>query len=226
MNAIDFVPAHYRESQRGRRRVLRQAALLGLVTACMAAWHWSNNARLAELEMLASIAQDHARATESQLREMAVLETRRQTILRQTQLQRELSLPIGVTPAVATLAKLMPPGLAATRLSVSLPRPAPAPKLPSAKGKGHGPAVPAAKEPEPTLPMRLEITGLAPDDMAIADFVGRISAQPLFANVKMTYSRAAQAHGVRGREFRVEMEVPLDREYRPAKSAGEVAGAF
>ena len=186
MNQIDFLPAHYVQAQQRRSRLVRQAAMLAVVACCMIGWHWSNGRRLAELEMLAKIAQDHAQATQSQLQELAKFEQRRQTILRQTQVQRDLSLPIGVTPAVAVLANLMPPSMATTRLSVVSARPTPAPK-PLAAAAGHAAPAPAAEPAAEALaPMRIELTGLAPDDMAVADFVGKVSAHPLFANVKMT----------------------------------------
>lgn len=228
MNEIDFIPEHYRKAQHRHRRIVREAAMLLVVAAAMAGWHWTNGRRLAELEMLAAIARDHAQATQSQLQDMAKLERRRETILRQTQVQRELGLPIGVTPAVSVLASLMPSSMAATHLSVTTPRPKPEPKVVAIPGRPAPAAPPAsvpAAAPEPVPPMLVELTGLAPDDMAVAEFVGRVSSHPLFANVKMSYSRATQSRGLKGREFRIEMEIPLDRDYHPAKSAGEVAHA-
>jgi hypothetical protein len=50
----------------------------------------------------------------------------------------------------------------------------------------------------------------------VADFVGRLSDYPLFSNVKMLYSRAVVAGELQAREFRIELEVPLDRDYRMA----------
>jgi hypothetical protein len=67
------------------------------------------------------------------------------------------------------------------------------------------------------------MTGLAPSDVEVADFVGRLSDSPLFTSVKMGYSRAAQAGKLRARQFSIDLEVPLDREYRPAGK--EVADA-
>ncbi len=67
--------------------------------------------------------------------------------------------------------------------------------------------------------------GLAPTDMEIADFVGRLSSYPLFTNVKMDYSRAVQVKELKAREFHVQFEVPLDRDYKLVHGAGEVARA-
>jgi hypothetical protein len=149
-------------------------------------------------------------------------------LAKQVKIQRELSPPLKTTQAMATIAQLMPLRVALRSLTLVGKRPTPAVapkesnKKPAAKGR-------ASKKPEkvvPVDPMKIELIGLAPSDGDIAELVGQLSNHPLFTGVKLVFSREATVGDLIAREFRIELEVPLDREYRPAATvaeAGEVS---
>lgn len=87
--------------------------------------------------------------------------------------------------------------------------------LPTASSKTAKPAHAAAIKPTPSdEALLIEFSGLAPNDVEVANLVGALSDNPAFSGVKMLYSRSVTTRGVIGREFRMEMQVPLDRDYR------------
>jgi hypothetical protein len=50
--------------------------------------------------------------------------------------------------------------------------------------------------------IRLVITGLAPSDVDIANFVGQLASSPLFEDVNMGYTREIQFQGKTARQFK------------------------
>jgi len=52
-----------------------------------------------------------------------------------------------------------------------------------------------------TKRMRLVLTGLAPTDVDVANFIGQLSASPLFEDVNMGYAKTVSVEGLTAREF-------------------------
>jgi hypothetical protein len=59
----------------------------------------------------------------------------------------------------------------------------------------------AAQETKSTRRVRLTITGVAPTDMDVANFIGQLASSPLFENIDMDYSRVVEYEGRMVREF-------------------------
>jgi type IV pilus assembly protein PilN len=57
----------------------------------------------------------------------------------------------------------------------------------------------------------VEVTGFAPDDKTIADFVKRLSEQAIFSEVKLARARPASVPDVKGQEYIVRAKIAQDR---------------
>lgn len=211
MNDINFLPDRFLREQKRKARVWREAGLVAVVTLVLVAWYGVMLRQVAGAERLLQARQDELAAANQQTTEMVRLQQEFKRLSHQAQIQERLCLPVAYTQVIAALSRLMPPSLTMTRLAVSSESPAPtvAPRKP-----GTASSRPAAvSAPPPARCMALEVTGFSPTDMDVANFVGRLSEYPLFTNVKMRYSRSHRVGEAPARQFRIELEVPLDCRY-------------
>lgn len=223
MNQINFLPTTFVQQRVRKHRVFREFGWIILTLAVMGGWFYKSRGGLHDQELYAQSIDAQVAAMEDQKTEAVKLQTQQRAMLEQLRMQRGLGLPLDVTAVMGTLAKLMPATMALTDLEITTVRPTPEPVVVRKPGE---PAPTKVKVEEPIAPLKVEMVGLAPADTDVADFVGRLSGHPLFTNVKMVFSRATQAASLQAREFRIEMEVPLDCDYKPAGAvAQEVAHA-
>ena len=224
MSQINFLPESFLRERRRQHRVMRESMLIAVVALLIIVWYAGTQTRVVALEYLVEAKHQEIESIASQQTEMARLDMERGVLMRQLQLERELSQPINHTAMVATLARIMPKSMALTDMSVQMPEPVPSPRLTKAEREkaAERSAVKRKDGPPPPTPvMRVSVVGLAAKDMEIADFIGQLTDHSLFSNVKMVFSRSVELKDkkVMAREFRVEMQIRLDRLYEaPADS--------
>jgi Tfp pilus assembly protein PilN len=211
VNDINFLPDRFLREQKRKSRVWREAGLVAAVAFVLVAWYGVMHGQVAGAERLLQARQDELAAANQQTTEMVRLQQEYTRLSHQSQIQERLCLPVAYTQVIAALSKLMPASLTMTRLAMTSESPGPtvAPRK-SGTASAKSTAPPA---PQPARSMMLEVTGFSPTDMDVANFVGRLSDYPLFANVKMRYSRTHRVDEAPARQFRIELEVPLDRRY-------------
>lgn len=223
MSQINFLPESYLREKRRQNRVMRESMLIAVVALLIIVWYAGTQTRVVSLENLVQAKQQEVQSIASQQTEMAKLDQERSVLMQQLQLERELSQPINHTAVVATLAHIMPRSMALTDMSIQMPAPVPSPRIKvsdKSKTSGRNDNRSVAKAPAGPPPvMRVSVVGLASRDMEIADFVGRLTDHALFGNVKMVFSRSVELKDkmVMAREFRVEMDIRLDRIYEAPK---------
>jgi Tfp pilus assembly protein PilN len=216
MNQVNFLPADYVDHQSRQHRVLRQMLLVVGVVAGVGVWYAVTNQRLAGQEQVAVTLETMTVASRQQAQEIQTLREQQTRLNRLVRLQRQLSVPLTQTQVLATLGQLMPAPLSLQHLAIVARRPAPEP--PDA-ARGDAPAGPLAA---PNA-LHVMLAGLSPDDGEVANFVGRLTEHVLFSDVKLMFSRPLEVNGLLGREFQIEMDIPLDRDFAPP--APEVAHA-
>lgn len=225
MNDINFLPAHYLMRMHRAAR-LRRHALLGVALLLgIAGWAFVAHQRTEGLRDYAAALDSQVQAIRGQSAEVARLQAQRVGLIESVRIHRELAMSIAPTQVLAAIGNAMPQPLSLTELSMNArrPRPTSAAELRSSQTASRRKAAPI-RDAEPDV-LRISIVGLSPDDMHVANFVGNLGETRLFANVKMAYSRPVEVANVTGREFRVDMEVPLDREYRVRELTQGVADA-
>lgn len=63
---------------------------------------------------------------------------------------------------------------------------------------------------------RLTVVGIAPNDVLIAQLIGKLSANPLFTDLSLNYTRTELLHDYDVRRFEIQMVIDLDRLGSPA----------
>lgn len=224
---LDFLPPSFVRDQQRRSRVARQWAMIAVLALGMIGWHFMARARLDGLGRYAASVQAEAAAVRRQASEVIKLRGRHESLTKQVRIQRELEEPLTYTQALATIGALMPQQVSLRSLSIDSPPPTPtADKTAAAPEGGARRGRSASGAPGNRLPvMHLEVVALSPEDPAIADFIAALTEHPIFDGVKVLYSRTVRLRGIPAREFKLLLDVPLDRDYRPSAEGKGVARA-
>ncbi len=233
MNDVNFLPDSYVRQCHARNRRLRHFGMIAAVTVLMGGWLLIDAARLAGLEQYALVVESQASAIEAQARQAAALETQRAELAREVTVQRQLAAPVTFAQITATVGSLLPDAATITDFSLNGRRPLPdvIAKVSNRSGASQGsrmPPAPAGTRREVDQ-VAVSIHGLAPNDVEVANFVGLLSKHALFSDVKLLYSKPLQVGDLIGREFRIDMNVPLERRFessdkQPAKSLAATHG--
>lgn len=225
MSEIDFLPASYHESKNRTRRARREAMLVALAIVGLVAGWWVSRDSNADLRHAVVMAESQAARAASEAERAAKMTLAKQKLESVIALQRKVSQPVTTAQIIAAIARATPTAVTAQRLTLISVRPTMTPKAaPSTKEKAKSSknarkdaassAVPAQ---EPDL-IRVEFTGVAAREELVGQFMQKLAENPLFVSVKLGHSRSLQSDEIVAREFRVTLEVPLDREYRSAVS--------
>ena len=201
--AVDFTPQSYRARERRRRMLMRRVALAVVMLALMGVWTLAHRGQVRQLEQRLANVELQLDQAEARKRYLAELRQQRAQAVHRVSLNRQLSPEVLQTQVLAVLSTLMPREMAASHLTSR-----------RVEASGNEPAR-----------LSLELTGHSPDDMALAELLERLQEHAMFEGVRMRYSRARVTEAGRTRDFRVEMQVKLDRRYTPLAMGEGVADA-
>lgn len=216
---INFLPESFLRKQKKRGRVAREIILVGVVAGCLFILSGASHARYLRMQQVVSLTEEKANSAQQTSAEVSKMQKQQSELALQIGIQRRLEAPVTHTKVLAALSHLAPPSITMTDVSMAMDVPKPTVKPPASKKVDAKAAKPA---PAPSLTsIRMEIVGLSPSDVEVANFVGSLSENPLFSNVKMRYIRATRSKNFAARQFRIEMEVLLNREYRPRSEQPE-----
>jgi len=221
---VDFLPAWYVEREGRRRcghRVTAMLAVLIVGVAVLAVQAWAARSKVQDLY---HHKQELLEKTRRQVTEARKLRLSLTNLQKELRVHRLLHQPINFSQITGTLAAVTPDAIALTGLAmeveqITITRPAP----PStAAEKKAGAKKDVIREQRPVV--AIVIDGLAPSDVDIANFIGRLAESNVFENVKMVYSRQGRREALVTREFQLRMEVRLDVRYLD-QAEGEIADA-
>ncbi len=223
VNGIDFLPPSYHQERARRGLAHRRWVLIVLTALTLTGWAVARHKQSSELAWRTTALETQARTTQQKRSEMEKLHVEREALLYQRKVQRQVGQPVAVSQAIATLGRQLPDSAGLTGIRVTAHRPPPK-ELSSPdddKTKRKAKKKPDAGDALPPNYLAIEVQGLAPDDITVADLVNTMSEYPLFERVTMNFSRVDTLGELVGRRFQISAEVPLDRRYIPtATSAG------
>ncbi|MEL7087026.1 MAG: PilN domain-containing protein [Planctomycetota bacterium] len=228
MNQINFLPESYRRVQRKRGRLLRRVALVGSVAGCVVLASIALKAKSIGQSRTADRLEQTVEAERGAIEVISGVEKQYASLLKRSQLKRVLIPPVSYHDAIGALSDAMPPEIAVTELIMTSVNPEPEPIETDAqrearlKRSATPPDEPAPYEPHL---INIELEGLAPDDMAVANLVAALDTSRLFSRVTMRSSRAAVSRGMQVRQFSLTAVIDLDREFDWTQTKPEVAYA-
>lgn len=203
MNEINFLPNSILEEQKRLQRRVREVIAVLLVIVSVAVWYMTTRNTLSILEEQLASLKSELTADQEQDRELIALQVEYASLAADARTQRLLTIPVETLDIIKIISTVMPQTIAISDFGLRTP-----PPLNQSTDKS-------------VRTVQMHLVGIAPDDVIVADFVEGLSKYPMFDNVKMLYSRSSRIGDGKQREFRIEMEVPLDRNYRQASAAKE-----
>lgn len=221
---IDFLPKSYHEDRLRRARRFKQWVMILLVAVALVSWGICRQRDSSELAGRADSLEAQAYSTRQKQTEMTKLKKERTSLVYQLKIQRQLDQSVAVTQTIAVLGQLLPDSSGLTRVEVQTHRPAPIPRVdPKDKKKKRKSKRKPSANPELAQDyIQLDVYGIAPDDVAVANLMNSMSDHPLFEKVTMYFSRTDERGEFVSRRFHVGAHVPLDRQYLPLEQTAEV----
>lgn len=226
---VNFVPAWYAQQSRRRQIANRTVALMALMvigSAVLAHQTHRRYERLSEVHRTVD-----AQLQANQVRSAAVQELRAEhaAMTRQYDVYRKLYQGVTFTQLIGTLASLTPHEVTLDRMDVAtrqvrIEREATAAELARAESsKKRKSQSQRVVETHPAI--AVELTGVAPSDVVIANFVATLAECPLFEEVALQYSRQGQRGERMTREFRISMRTPINCLFEWVEASRETEAA-
>jgi len=153
----------------------------------------------AELNML----NERSSAIQQQVALRTEIETEQQELLLKQQVDQHLGSRVDALDILGELQSLTPERVVLASLTIH------ATEIPIAYDSGaggvriagDGSASDVASAPRTSRRLRLVLTGLAPSDIDVANFIGQLAASRLFEDVNLGYSKTIEHQNHEAREF-------------------------
>jgi len=201
MNEVEFLPERIRQQRARKRRLVRQGYLLAACGVALGMLTYVNALRIDRARAEKIALDERATHLSRQISMIPPLEQELAELLIKQRIEAELGSRADCTAVLAELCQIMPPNMVLTSLEL---------KAVDFQvvdgGSTHRSARPVAA-PAPAKASRTErrirmvITGLAPTDVDVANFIGQLSASCVFEDVNMGYAKTRQFQDRLAREF-------------------------
>ncbi len=217
MSQINFLPqSFHRDRRRQQRRPIEFMIILATALMLVVLWIYTSGPDRAIAQQAQAIDQQMLRI-EQQQAEHSRLDQERAKLTGQLLIARETYQPILTTQVLARLSQLTPQPIRLINFELVAERPKPEPPAKSA-GPGNRKAGSSKTQKQPTQArennrMKLALTGLAPTDDEIVAFIRQLEQDPVFSSVSLSNSRMTQTKTHLAREFRLDLEIDLDRRF-------------
>jgi Tfp pilus assembly protein PilN len=202
MQNLDFLPERTRLQRQRRRRLFRQGYLTVVCIAGLVAVGYMRQGSVRQAQ--ASL--ESLNTQQQQLQRQVSMKQDLERQLGEFQLLKRINDDLGsrvcALDVLAELDKLLPRNMALTHLSFEAVQL----QVPLKQGSGGADPTRAVTVSDPGKMMtvkrvRLMLTGIAPSDVDVANFIGQLSASPLLEDVNMGYAKTVDFRGRLAREF-------------------------
>lgn len=201
MKRVNLLPAWYIRQQHERSRLRVRFTLLVCGMLTLVAWIGFQKSHMASLErrqamLLAQLNELHhvdadLAAAKSELNKAEVLRAA----------YHELGPTVPMSALLQQVQNDLEPGMMLSRVSIDVRDESP---------RQVGP-VDVKSRPKPRPIARVTAVGFAPNDVLIANVIGRYSANPLLSEVTLNYSRPEVVQDYAVRRFEIQMVIDLSR---------------
>ncbi len=188
MQNIDFLPEKIKQQRARRRQLIRQGYLLAVCLVALAVLGYIRHARLGRAEAQLVLLGQRVSNVRRQLAMRDDLERQQAELLIKKRIDNLLGSRVNTLNLLAELESVLPASVTLTCLdieAVEVRVPVKPLKVDVAQAVGG-----AQRPKEKRINrVRLSLTGLAPTDVAVANFIGQLSASPVFEDVSMGYTK-------------------------------------
>jgi Tfp pilus assembly protein PilN len=184
VNPLSFLPDNYLVNKSRRRANLICAGLFLIVVVAIGAAYALTNRSLHNIEREHDAVQRQYADAANRIEQVKQLEQKQQIISRQAELAASLLEKVPRSNLLAEITNALPPGVSLVDLSLASrdrPAPPPPPRDPDATVGSE-----KKNEPQPKLyDISLNLTGVAADDVQVAQFIRNLSSSKLLKDVNL-----------------------------------------
>ncbi len=229
MHDTSLLPDDYIEEARERRTNIVGLALFAIVLGGIAVWFTRTNYEWREVHDRQEQVSASFSAAALDIRDMQEQEQTRRAMLDKAQLAASLVDPVPRSILLAELVRRMPEQVSLIDLDLrSEPVKVAKPKAKSeptaarskaAASRGGKPETPEPVKPDPLrYAVAITITGLAPTDLEVSQYLQELNQLDLLESVRLEVSEEKQIVGVPTRQFRIAVRIAPDADVRRSRS--------
>lgn len=208
MKEFDFLPDSYHAAIRRRRQSRRNLIwTLGLAVA-MGLLHFSTESRIRTASASLTAMRQSETTGVSQRARRDALKLQCDKLQHRMDLVSQLDDDAPMDAAVGEIVRLMGDAMAMRWLSIETDAPAASTAQAAAAPEKANPA--EKRDSDPVLDRGttwVHLTGVAPNDIEVGIFFGRLTSCPLFKQVEMEFSRQIEDQGRQMREFEMKFSL-------------------
>ncbi len=203
MEKIDFLPERIKTQRVRRRRLIREGYLIALCVLGLAVLGFVRQGRIKEARAEKQVLEDRAANIKNQLNLLSVLQRQQADLMTMKRIDDKLGSSVNALYTMAELGRIQPIGMVLRKFDLeTMAVRVPVSEIERINGSDRAADADGRVQKERIVTrVRLTITGLAPTDVDIANFIGQMSASPLFEKVNMGYAKNIEFRGRNAREF-------------------------
>ena len=202
MKQIDFLPNRIEVQRARRHRLTVQAHLTAVCLTGLVVLGYVFQARVrtaqAELAMLGG----RGNAVEKQLGMKESLERELADLMIKKRIEEQLGRRVGTLGVLAEIEHVMPESMALIKLTMETVE-VRVPVKSAGQNRSNRPVDRNQEKEQVVKRVRLTLTGMAPNDVDVANFIGQLAGSKVFENVNMGYARNVMFRSRGARKFQV-----------------------
>ncbi len=200
MQNVDFLPENIKDRRARHHRLIRQGYLLVVCLIAMAVLGYIRQVRITRAEAQIVLLGERVINVHQQLAMKANLERQQAELLIKKRIDDLLGSRVNTLDLQAELERVLPPSMTLTSLRIEAVE-VRVPVKPVKADMAHAARGAPRQREEMIKRVRVSLTGLAPTDVAVANFIGQLSASPVFEDVNMDYTKNVIFRKHLAREF-------------------------
>lgn len=202
MKTVNLLPEWYLNEHRQKKRFALHLTLMLALAGVMLTWHMIGRSELTHLQNQRHTLAHKASQLADPTAEIAQTEAEKRRLENLQIAFRELGSTIPMSAVVQQVLNDMTAGMSLSRVSIDV-------RQQAVKGSGF---VGDTKNPPKYHDVAyLTVVGVAPNDVQIAQLIGKISSNPLFSDVSLNYTRTELLRDYSVRRFEIQMNMDLER---------------
>ncbi len=202
MKTVNLLPKWYLDQQKQKRNLRVHCGLIVLLGVAAVGSTIAGKARIAMLEGRRSKLSTEVATAGDPGAKLLAESTELQRLNNLELAYRELGNTVPMSAVIQQIQNDMTRGMALSKVTIEV-------QSQAVKGSGF---VGDTKHPPRTREVsRIVVVGVAPNDVQIAQLIGKISTNPIFSNVSLNYTRTEVLNVHSIRRFEIQMEMEMDR---------------
>ena len=191
MREIDFLPDRVKAQRDRRRRLAVQGYLMIVCLVGLAFLGYMSHVRVARAQGELDLLTSRGDAMKRQLALRDTMEEQLSDLMIKKRIEEQLGRRVGTLDVLGELQRVMPDSMTLTNLAMETVEI----RMPAVAGR------PGGEAEKPVKRVRLVLTGMAPSDVDVANFIGQLAGSKVFEDVNMGYARNITYRGRTARKF-------------------------